>query len=160
MSKQVSLENTLAGGFGLPTGQIVPGNGSIVVEPDVWAVVKDHPVVNARVDAGTLIVDGKGKKAPEPSADFAVLQSRIVELEATVKAKDEEIATLKAGNGGQGGGNNAPKVYEAKHCGAGSWSILDGDTEVREKLTKEQAETFNKLDADAKTKWLAENPKA
>lgn len=159
MSKQVSLENTLAGGFGLPTGQIVPGNGSIAVEPEVWEAVKDHPVVNARVDAGTLIVDGKGKKAPEPSADVAVLQSRIIELEATIKTKDEEIATLKAGNGGQGGADT-PKAYEAKHRGAGSWSIMDGDTEVREKLTKEQAEAFNKLDAEGRAQWVADNPKA
>lgn len=160
MTKQVSLENTLAGGFGLPSGRIVPGNGSIAVEADEWDAAKDHPVVKARVDAGTLIVDGKGKKAAEPSADVAVLQARIVELEATIKTKDEEIATLKAGNGGQGGGNDTPKVYEAKHRGAGSWSIMDGDAEVREKLTKEQAEAFNKLDAEAKAKWLADNPMA
>lgn len=62
MAKQVTLENTLAGGFGLPTGQIVPGNGSTLVEPEVWDAAKDHPVVAARVKAGTIIVDGQGKK--------------------------------------------------------------------------------------------------
>lgn len=47
---------------------------------------------------------------------------------------------------------------EAKHRGGGSYSIMDGDKELREKLTKEQAEAFNALDADARAKWLADNP--
>lgn len=96
----------------------------------------------------------------EPGDDVDALKARVVDLEAIVKAKDEEIATLKAGKDGQGGGNDTPKVYEAKHRGAGSWSIMDGDTEVREKLTKEQAETFNKLDAEGRAQWLTDNPKA
>jgi hypothetical protein len=49
---------------------------------------------------------------------------------------------------------------EAKHRGAGSYSIMEGDAEVREKLTKEQAEAFNALDVEGKTKWLADNPRA
>jgi hypothetical protein len=47
---------------------------------------------------------------------------------------------------------------EAKHRGAGSYSIMEGETEIREKLTKEQAEAFNKLDAEGKAKWLTDNP--
>ena len=45
MSKQVTIENTGVGGFGLPTGQVVAGRGSLVVEPEVWAASKDHPVL-------------------------------------------------------------------------------------------------------------------
>ena len=48
---------------------------------------------------------------------------------------------------------------EAKPRGAGSYSNMEGDTEVREKLTKDQAEAFNALNAAGKTKWLADNPK-
>jgi hypothetical protein len=48
---------------------------------------------------------------------------------------------------------------EAKHRGAGSYSILEGENELREKLTKEQAEAFNALDDDGEAKWLADNPK-
>ncbi|TRD06847.1 MULTISPECIES: hypothetical protein [unclassified Mesorhizobium] len=69
MTKQITLENTRAGGFGLPTGQVVPGNGSIVVEPEIWEASKDHPVVKAMVNDGHLIVDGKGKKKPATGDD-------------------------------------------------------------------------------------------
>ncbi|HEY8358685.1 MAG TPA: hypothetical protein VIL30_14600 [Ramlibacter sp.] len=99
MAKQITLENTLAGGFGLPTGQVVPGTGSIVLEPEVWDAAKDHPVVKARIDAGTLIVDGKGKKSAETSADVTVLQARVTELESLLKTANDEITALKAGNG-------------------------------------------------------------
>lgn len=46
---------------------------------------------------------------------------------------------------------------EAKHRGGGSYSVMEGDKELREKLTKEQAEDFNALDADGKAKWLQDN---
>lgn len=36
---------------------------------------------------------------------------------------------------------------------------MEGDTEVREKLTTDQAEAFDALNAAGKTKWLADNPK-
>jgi len=38
----------------------------------------------------------------------------------------------------------------AKHRGAGSYSVMRGDDEVVDKLTKDQAEAFNALDAEAK----------
>ena len=62
MSKLVTIENTGVGGFGLPTGQVIAGRTSIVVEPEVWDASKEHPVVAALVKDGTLIIDGKGKK--------------------------------------------------------------------------------------------------
>ena len=57
---------------------------------------------------------------------------------------------------GNEGGQTGP---EAKHRGGGSYSIMEGDDELREKLTKDQAEAFNALDVEGKAKWLAENPK-
>lgn len=38
----------------------------------------------------------------------------------------------------------------AKHRGGGSYSVMRGDEEVVDKLTKEQAEAFNSLDAAGK----------
>ena len=38
----------------------------------------------------------------------------------------------------------------AKHRGGGSYSVMRGDDEVVDKLTKDQAEAFNALDAEAK----------
>ena len=48
------------------------------------------------------------------------------------------------------------ETYEAKHRGGGSYSVLDGDgKEVLEKLTKEQAEAFNALDAEERARTVA-----
>lgn len=44
----------------------------------------------------------------------------------------------------QGSGSGGSKPFEAKHRGAGSYSVVDSDgKEVLEKLTKEDAELFN-----------------
>lgn len=151
MSKQVTLENTLVGGFGLPTGQIIPGNGSLLVEPEIWDASKDHPVVKARVDAGSLIVDGKGKKDAAPSADVTVLQLRITELEATIKAKDEEITTLKAGQGS--GGSNA--TYSVKEQSAGWLAVVDADGKpVTKNLRQDDVKDFDGLSDEDKTTFI------
>jgi hypothetical protein len=78
--------------------------------------------------------------------EITTLKDRIAELEL----ENEELTKLVP----------APVIPEAKHRGAGSYSIMEGETELREKLTKDQAEAFNKLDAEGKAKWLADNPKA
>ncbi|TRC78519.1 hypothetical protein FJV80_24565 [Mesorhizobium sp. WSM4310] len=115
MTKQITLENTRAGGFGLPTGQVVPGNGSIVVEPEIWEASKDHPVVKAMVNDGHLIVDGKGKKKPAIGDDrdangdtaemaemrtrfdasFAALTTKLQVEKAKVADLEAELAKLK-----------------------------------------------------------------
>jgi hypothetical protein len=51
--------------------------------------------------------------------------------------------------------------YEAKHRGGGSYSVVDKDgNEVIEKLTKEQADTFNGASEDDKAKFVEANKKA
>lgn len=89
MTKQVTLETTRAGGFGLPTGQVIPGGGSITVEPEIWAEAKDHPVVAAMVKDGSLIVDGKGKKKPEPADEDALARAVAEEKAAGDKRLEE-----------------------------------------------------------------------
>ncbi|MRX33215.1 hypothetical protein [Aminobacter sp. MDW-2] len=119
MTKQVTLENTRAGGFGLPTGQVVPGNGSIVVEPEIWEAAKDHPVVKAMVDGGHLIVDGKGKKKYSAGderdengdtaemaemrrrfdASFAAVTTELQAEKAKVADLEAQLAKVNQGNG-------------------------------------------------------------
>lgn len=52
--------------------------------------------------------------------------------------------------------NPAKPTYEAKHRGAGSYSILDADgNEVGEKLSKADAEAFNDLSDEDKAAFVA-----
>lgn len=172
MSKQVTIENTRAGGIGLPTGQLVPGNGSISVEPEIWGASKDHPVVKAMVDEGALIIDGRGRKKPAAGerdengdteemaemrkrfdASFSVLQTelqtekaKVAELEQTVSDRDAEIARLKRGSG------DAP--LKAAHRGGGSYSIMRGDEEIVDKLSKEDADSFNAMSDEDKRAYV------
>jgi hypothetical protein len=76
-------------------------------------------------------------------------------LNKGVSDRDGIIADLKAKLAEIEGGT-AP---EAKHRGAGSYSIMEGENELRDKLTKDQAEAFNALDGKGRAKWLADNPK-
>lgn len=46
------------------------------------------------------------------------------------------------------------KGLRAEHRGGGSYSIMDGDKEVVEKLSKAEAEEFNALDAEARAKFI------
>lgn len=48
---------------------------------------------------------------------------------------------------------------QAVHRGAGSYSVVEGDKELVEKLTKDEAEAFNKLDADAKAAFITDKTK-
>lgn len=120
MTKHITIENIRAGGFGLPTGQVVPGGGSISVEPEIWAASKDHPVVKAMVEDGSLIIDGKGKKKPAGERDengdteemaamrkqfdaaFASIttelqaeKTKVADLEKAAGERDAEIIALK-----------------------------------------------------------------
>ncbi|KAA0970816.1 hypothetical protein FPY71_10090 [Aureimonas fodinaquatilis] len=172
MSKQVTLENLLPGGFGLPTGQVIPGRGSIVVEPEIWEASKDHPVVAAQVKAGAIIVDGKGRKQPEASdvrdengdtpemaemrkrfdASFAALTT---ELQAEKSKVGDLEARLAVGQSEQDGpkapANQAGCGYAIAERGPGWFSITFDGKEVTKGLRKDAVERFEKLsDADKK----------
>lgn len=119
MTKQVTLENTRPGGFGLPTGQVVPGNGSIIVEPEIWEAAKGHPVVKAMVDGGHIVVDGKGRKKALAGderdengdtaemaemrkrfdASFAAVTTDLQAEKAKVADLEAQLAKLSQGNG-------------------------------------------------------------
>lgn len=91
-------------------------------------------------------LDKAGDDLTAAQAEITTLKDRVAELELENEELKKQIS--------------APVAPEAKHRGAGSYSIMEGDTELREKLTKEQADAFNALDAEGKAKWLSDNPKA
>lgn len=166
---QVTLENTRAGGFGLPTGQVVPGGGSITVEPEVWKEAKDHPVVKAMVENGQLVVDGKGRKKSGASEDdrdengdtaemaemrrrfdasFSALSTELeaekaktADLEQQLAARVSEIDALKA--------TSTPAPMKAEHHGGGKFNVTRGEETLASGLTKADADAFNAMsDAD------------
>jgi len=47
-------------------------------------------------------------------------------------------------------------VFEAKHRGGGSYSIMRGDVEVVDRLSKTDAETFNAMSADEKADYVSD----
>ena len=96
---------------------------------------------------------------PADGEDVDALKARIAELEGIVADRDAEIAKLNGAKAPAGSGAGTSTTPEAKHRGAGSYSIMDGDVEIREKLTREEAEAFNALDAEGRAKGLKDNPK-
>jgi len=57
-------------------------------------------------------------------------------------------------------GKTDAKPYDAKHKGAGVYAVYKTGTDeiVRDKVTKADAEAFDKLDAEGQEKWLKDNP--
>ncbi|WP_425468452.1 hypothetical protein [Phyllobacterium endophyticum] len=78
----MTITNNRPGGFGLPGGPVIAGNGgSLEVEQKDWDGVKDSPVVKAWLDANHLSVSGAkaenkkdgGNGTEEPKAALEVL---------------------------------------------------------------------------------------
>ena len=152
----MKFTNISAGPRGLNTKA-----GTVLVEPRQTVDVELDPAEKAIALKSGWFVDGDAPK-DEPGESLDSLRAQLAERDATItdlnKAvtdRDQIITDLRAQLAAKG----VVGAPEAKHRGAGSYSIMDGDTELREKLTKEQAEAFNALDAEGKAKWLAENPK-
>ena len=182
MSKHVTLENTLAGGFGLPTGQLVPGNGSMVVEPEIWAASKDHPVVKARIDAGTLIVDGKGKTASVSGdrdengdtremaemrrvfdASFAqqgdaltASQSEVTTLQGRVSELESQLVAKEAEIAAIKAGTSSAGsgAYTVLDKGRGWFAITQDGKEVTKSLREDDVKDFASMSDPDKTAFV------
>lgn len=155
----MKFTNISAGPRGLNTKA-----GTVLVDPRQTVDVEIEAAEKKIALGSGWFVEGDAPQTQaEAGESVAALQATVAERDATItdlnKAvtdRDQIIADLKA----QLAKHEPATGPEAKHRGAGSYSIMEGETEIREKLTKEQAETFNGLDADGKAKWLADNPKA
>ena len=66
-----------------------------------------------------------------------VLDAReLTEAQIDALARDKVKVTVKGPRAKDNGGNDDPAGPEAKHRGAGSYSIMEGDAEIRDKLTR------------------------
>lgn len=154
----MKFTNISAGPRGLNTKA-----GTVLVDPRQTIEVEIEAAEKKIALGSGWFVEGDAPHTREESdVSLAALQAQIAERDSTIsdlnKAitdRDTIINDLKA-KLASASGSTGP---EAKHRGAGSYSVMEGDTELREKLTKDQAEAFNKLDANGKAKWLADNPK-
>lgn len=172
MSKQVTIENTGRGGFGLPTGQTIAAGEEIAVDAEVWAGSKDHPVVAALVKDGTLIIDGKGKKkspaerdengdTPEMAemrerfdaayqavtTELQEAQAKVADLEKAVAERDVRIADLEKG------ASSGP--LKAEHHGGGKFNVTEGETVHLSGLSKADADAFNQMSPEDKAAYVA-----
>lgn len=146
----MQITNTQPGPRGINTV-----NGPVLVEPNQTVEAEVYEREKAHIEAaGWFKTEGRFMPNPSASSGPATASedtSEIDRMKVELAAKEAEIERLKS---------PASRGPEAKHRGAGSYSIMEGDAELREKLTKEQAEAFNALDAGGKAKWLDENPKS
>jgi hypothetical protein len=141
-------------GFNTADGKVslAPGETSadVSLTPKQAERLSRLPFIALDGQAGKGGKSGKGGNAnadlTKALAEITTLKDRVAELELENEELKKQIP--------------APVAPEAKHRGAGSYSIMEGETELREKLTKEQADAFNALDVEGKAKWLADNPKA
>ncbi|UXN64416.1 hypothetical protein N8E89_00560 [Phyllobacterium sp. A18/5-2] len=97
MSK-IAITNNRPGGFGIPGGPVIAGNGGTVeVDQGDWDGVKDHPVVKAWLDADHLTVSGaKAEKRQAPSAGDGDEAKSVLEVLAMANATDVPFMSFKS----------------------------------------------------------------
>lgn len=104
-------------------------------------------IVNAKVDGKVVQVSLRSGE----TKDLDVIETK------GHKARVESgVFTVSGGKKAE----TPPSGPQAVHRGAGSFSVMDGDKELVEKLTKEDADAFNKLDDAAKAKFIADRKAA
>lgn len=136
-------------------------HGQVIVAPRQTVDVEIDKVEADGALATKWFVKG-GAPADEPADDVATLKAQLSERDQTIATlnqgiteRDATIDDLKA----QLAAKEAKPSPEAKHRGGGSYSIMDGDTELVEKLDKDAAEKFNAMDDAAKAAFIEANKK-
>lgn len=96
MSK-ITITNTRPGGFGIPGGPVIAGNGgSLEVEQKDWDDVKAHPVVKAWLDADHLTVSGVKAEKKQDAGRSTDEPKNALEVLAMANATDVPFMTFKA----------------------------------------------------------------
>lgn len=98
-------------------------------------------IANVLIESGLIAAPDVRNAADDLADKLAVLFVPIVDAEQEDLARDLD--------------SEPPLV--AVHRGGGSYSIMRGDLEIIEKLTKKQAAEFNALDDAGKAKVVAED---
>ncbi|WP_405044668.1 hypothetical protein [Phyllobacterium sp. 1468] len=94
----MTITNNRPGGFGIPGGPVIAGNGgTLEVEQKDWNTVKDYPVVAAWLDADHLTVsEAEAEKKQEPSTGEAGEAKTVLEVLAMANATDIPFMTFKS----------------------------------------------------------------
>jgi len=97
MSK-ITITNNRPGGFGIPGGPVIAGNGgTLEVEQKDWDTVKDYPVVAAWLEVEHLTVSGaKAEKKLDPSTGDGDDAKTALEVLAMASATDVPFMTFKS----------------------------------------------------------------
>lgn len=110
-----------------------------------------------------LIEAGEAREVELSPAERSGLASWFVVVKPE-KASAPAPANPDGDGGAQGSGDAPPPPNYASlvaaHRGRGSWSVMDGDTEVVQGLDKDLAAAFNALDAEGKAAFVAERKPA
>lgn len=85
------------------------------------------------------------KKAVD--AAVALIRDEVEAKDAELSAANAKIAELEAAL-------KATTSLKAVHRGGGSWSVMRGEVEVKQSMTKEDAEAFNSLSDEDKEKYV------
>ncbi len=103
-----------------------------------------------------IITESGVRRAGEELAKGAEIEIEGDVIPASLINKVQPVGGRIAITNPAEGGLPQPAAYEAKHRGAGSYSVLDADgAEVVSKLTREDAEAFNALSDEDKAAFVA-----
>lgn len=162
-----SIKNTSQARQGLNTlsgiVQIMPGE-TVDVEMTNEQLARARRIPFLTINGLSQMPDPKrdevGRELRRLQNEVTVLKARIQELEGQLSDAQAENVKLRASAGDVSTGESGTVAevmtgLEAKHRGAGSYSVMDADgSEIVEKLTKEQAEEFNSGDDASKTAFV------
>lgn len=111
MTKLVTLANKAknATPLILPTGDLIPANGSASVSPANWEKAKDNRTVKAWIESGALVVkggssaSGDGDKGKAPEGDGGTGNGGDAAAENEARLRGMSIAELTAAIEAKGG---------------------------------------------------------
>jgi hypothetical protein len=119
---------------------------------------------NTRSVLGINVKDGDKVRSVSLAAgetrDLDVIETPVHKARVEAGKLTLGAKAAKAEKQGGGGGGSDTATLEAKHRGGGSYSVMDGDKELVEKLDKDQADKFNALDDAGKAAFIEANTKA
>ena len=140
----LTVKNTQSGPRGVNTvaGPVLIDPGQSVSDLEVYEREREHLEAS-----GWFEIDGKYEPNPtragrSASPDDAGKDQRIAELE-------RQLAAARAGSGSETG------ELKAIHRGRGSFSIMRGDKEVKDGLSKADADAFNAMSDEDKAAFVA-----
>lgn len=147
----MKITNTQPGARGVNTT-----TGTVLIDPKQTLDVEVYAREKSHIEAsGWFEVEGEYTPDPGAAAAPAIslndetesLKARITELEGQVQERDEKIAELTGGSGGQG-------TYAVLDKGRGWWAITKDGEEVTKSLREDDVKGFDDLSDDDKAAFV------